>query len=206
MKSNLKLILTESVFTDFCVWQYLNSGLEIGGYGHVTRNDNVFTCDKIWLLTELHSPGSMHFSGEAATNFLLDRISEGVQVENLFLHWHTHPGFQPFYSPTDQNDIKEHLNLSKHLIALVLSSPRSAKASYFTRESGEEKLGISWKLGKYHQSFVEKPKHKNEIYQASRNMPSPATRYHYGYRSGSHRKLDNASPESDGFWARGELY
>lgn len=209
-----KLILLQQVIADFCVWQEINHGLEIGGYGHVTRDGDNFICDQIWMLTTSNGGANMHISEDKVADFLLQRNSEGVDMSNLYLHWHSHPlPMSPFFSPTDQKDIEEHLRISTHLLAVVFSGPKKIIAKYVTRKEEEKleetKLKVSLQLDRYYDSYVNRPKlhyTTRQIYQTGGYVPGKQSTKHNDHRDGPHRQLAPTGNDSDGYWLRGELY
>jgi hypothetical protein len=206
-KQQGKLTLKEQVIIDYCLWQELNHGLEIGGYGHVTREGNDFICDQIWLLTTSSGGAHMNISEDKVAEFLLQRNSDGTDMSNLFLHWHSHPlPMSPFFSGTDQKDIKEHLAIAPHLLAVVFSGPRKIVAKYVTREE-EMTLKISLQLDKYYEPYVNRPKYTyRQVYQTGGHLPSKQTQKYNSDWGGTHRQLGSNAGNADGYWLRGEFH
>lgn len=204
-----RLIIAESVLADYCVWQSINHGLEIGGYGHVVRRGPDFYCDKIWMLTTTHGSAHMFISGEAAADFIFSRLSEGVDVANLYLHWHSHPlPMSPFFSGTDLNDIREHLEISDHILPVVFSGPTKILAKYVTRTE-EKSLRVALELNRYHNEYTRRPVttwRNQQVFETAKHLPGGKSKKRDDHRNGPYWKLDDPSMQPDGYWIRGNLY
>jgi hypothetical protein len=186
------------------VWQEINHGKEIGGYGHVTKDGDDFLCDKIWLLTTSHGSSSMHITEDKVADFLLERNSEGINIGNLYLQWHSHPKpMTAFFSSTDEKDIREHLKISHHLLPVVFSGPANIIAKYATR-SGEIKLKVSLQLSEYYDAYVKRPTESRPIFPPTRHVQSGPVGKRNNNRSGPHRELGSNSIVPDGYWLRGK--
>lgn len=203
-----KLTLSEDVLKNYCVWQKLNHSLEIGGFGRVIETETGWECDKIWLLTTSHSGGSMHITAEAMAKFVMDRFKEGEDLNQLYLHWHTHDCFNPFFSATDLGDIKSQLDLMPRLITVVFSTPQNCVARYNTRD-GFFDLDIFWYLSEYLEVYNNRPTKITYQYTGPKREPTeirktgltaPDQSPLFGYRSWSwaHWELDSSYVNPDG--------
>jgi proteasome lid subunit RPN8/RPN11 len=198
------LQLEEQVLVDYCTWQKINNNLEIGGYGHVVQVGDSFICDKIWFLTTSHSSASMHISSDAMNKFILDRMREGYDLNEFFLHWHTHDGFNPYFSGTDLQDIASQLEILPKLVTVVFSTPSNCVARYNTRQ-GFYDLDIVWNLEKYLKVYDSRPQRfaipapkRPEISKTSIASPDREPEGNYIGWSWSSWELDFPSPDSDG--------
>lgn len=101
---------------------------EISGFGVSSKSDILYVTD-IRLVKQKVGPASVDFDKEDIARYLDDMIDQGYQPFECMRIWvHTHPGFSPNPSGTDEATFRDSFSLADWSLMVVLASDNSTTA------------------------------------------------------------------------------
>lgn len=104
------------------VWQELMGyvlacPVEINGFGYIDRVGNTFMLEKIFLLKQVATAGSVEVDERALVQYMTDALQRGENTGRIRFQWHSHVNMNAYFSGTDLDNISRYEEWMVSLVA-----------------------------------------------------------------------------------------
>lgn len=122
-KLALKIYLTDDAAR--WLWGFVHHvDTEIGGFGYCTSPDpGIVIVDTVLLAPQVVSGAGVDFTDEAMA-YMIEKAAEDGRLEDARFSWHSHVNMSTYWSPTDEEGVKDYEKSGMPWLVSVVANKR----------------------------------------------------------------------------------